>query len=64
MPKTAEHNAKNSAAMLGKNKGKTYSTKGKPKEKYLCSECGGLIGGKSNLIRWHGNNCEKKKHDN
>ena len=33
--------------------------KGKPKSLYCCSVCNQQVGGKSNLLRWHNNNCRK-----
>jgi NUMOD3 motif len=32
----------------------------KPKEKYTCSVCQSIVGGKANLIRWHEDNCKMK----
>jgi len=32
-----------------------------PKPKYVCQHCGKTVGGKSNLERWHNNNCMRAK---
>ena len=32
----------------------------KPKEKYMCPHCEKIVGGATNLIRWHGNNCKER----
>lgn len=32
----------------------------KPKEKYICSHCNKCVGGKSNLTRWHEDNCKTR----
>lgn len=41
------------------NKGR--STKGVPKQKYQCIHCNKVIGGKSNLLRYHNDNCQRSK---
>lgn len=33
----------------------------KPKQKYTCMVCNQLIGGLTNLNRWHGENCKKRE---
>jgi hypothetical protein len=47
------------------NKGKKLSDETKtklkiPKEKYICTHCKKIIGGKTNFIRWHNDNCKVK----
>ena len=37
---------------------KGRSTKGIPKQKYQCVKCFKLIGGASNLLRYHNDNCQ------
>jgi hypothetical protein len=49
IPKSAEHNKKNSDA-----------NKGIPKKKYLCPHCIKEIAGASNANRWHFDNCKSK----
>jgi|688.fasta_scaffold112031_1 hypothetical protein len=39
------------------NQKKSESQIGIPKPKYTCYNCGKLVGGKSNLDRWHNQNC-------
>lgn len=39
------------------NKKKSDAQKGKQKPKYTCPVCNKIVGGKSNLNRWHGKNC-------
>lgn len=39
------------------NKKKSEAQKGIPKPKYVCPVCHRTVGGKSNLDRWHGDNC-------
>jgi len=51
------------------NKGKTFSENIKeklriPKKKYICFVCSKNIGGKTNLIRWHNENCKMKGNIN
>lgn len=38
---------------------KSIKQLGIPKPTFTCECCGSLIGGKSNYMRWHGNNCKK-----
>ena len=33
-----------------------------PKPKFTCERCGKVVGGKSNFLRWHGNNCKEKQN--
>lgn len=33
---------------------------GIPKPKFVCSVCGQIVGGKSNLLRWHNDKCKRK----
>jgi hypothetical protein len=46
VPQKAEWNQKKSEAQIGI-----------AKPKYTCCKCGKLVGGKSNLERWHNQNC-------
>jgi hypothetical protein len=39
------------------NQKKSEAQKGKEKPKYICSVCSQQVGGKSNLYRWHEQNC-------
>jgi NUMOD3 motif/HNH endonuclease len=39
------------------NKKKSQAQKNIAKPKYICSVCNKIVGGKSNLDRWHGKNC-------
>jgi transposase-like protein len=43
------------------NQKKSESQKGVAKPRYVCPHCGKTVGGKSNLERWHGNNCRHKE---
>lgn len=52
IPKTEEHRANMSRARAGI-----------PKSKFICSRCNQLVGGKSNLIRWHEGNCRVSNHE-
>ncbi len=36
--------------------------KGHKKEIYTCNICNKLVGGKTNLLRWHNNNCRSKTY--
>ena len=36
--------------------------KGKPKQIYTCSVCKKQVGGKTNLLRWHEDNCKEQKN--
>lgn len=33
-----------------------------PKPKFTCNCCGKIVGGKSNFLRWHGDNCKEKQN--
>ena len=33
-----------------------------PKPKFTCNCCGKVVGGKSNFLRWHGDNCKEKQN--
>lgn len=39
------------------NQKKSEAQRGIPKPKYTCYKCGKTVGGKSNLERWHNQNC-------
>lgn len=71
---TEETKQKQSEVKLGKNNpmfGKKQSSDtinkikqaqiGISKPKFTCSHCGKTVGGQTNLIRWHGNNCKQRK---
>lgn len=71
---TDETKAKQSIIKSGKNNpmyGKSQSKEtvekislaqiGIPKPKFTCSKCGKTVGGKSNYIRWHEDNCPINK---
>jgi hypothetical protein len=32
-----------------------------PKPKFTCMHCNATVGGKSNLLRWHNDNCKLKE---
>lgn len=49
---------------LGTSKGKKRGKVLKlaiPKEKFTCYVCNAIVGGKTNLIRWHNEKCKHKE---